>query len=166
MLQDKLKSLPELLEIREILRNQFKKVVFTNGVFDLLHRGHVEYLSHARECGDALFLGLNSDVSVRRIKGPGKPLVSEKDRAIVLAGLTAVDYICLFNEDTPQEMIRALIPDVLVKGGDYQIDEIVGRDIVEKNGGKVITIPQVHGFSTTELTKKIAQLIAEKETIK
>lgn len=166
MLQDKLKSLPELLEIRQILRNQLKKVVFTNGVFDLLHRGHVEYLSRARELGDILFLGLNSDESVKKIKGPGKPLVSEEDRAMVLAGLTAVDYICLFDEDTPQEIIQALIPDVLVKGGDYQIDEIVGRDIVEKNGGKVITIPQIHGFSTTELIKKIAQLMTEKETAK
>ena len=166
MLRDKIKSLPELAEIRQILGNNLKKVVFTNGVFDLLHRGHVEYLSHARELGDTLFLGLNSDISVRKVKGPGKPLVKEEDRAIVLAGLTAVDYICLFDEDTPHEMIQTLIPDILVKGGDYQINEIVGRDIVEKNGGKVVTIPLINGFSTTELTNKIAKLTTEKETAK
>jgi D-beta-D-heptose 7-phosphate kinase/D-beta-D-heptose 1-phosphate adenosyltransferase len=165
MLHDKLKSLTELLEIRQNLKKQLKKVVFTNGVFDLLHRGHVEYLAHARELGDSLFLGLNSDISVRKIKGPGKPLVKEDDRAIVLAGLTAVDYICFFNEDTPQEIIETLVPDILVKGGDYQIDKIVGKEIVEKNGGKVVTIPLVNGFSTTELTKKIAHMTTQKESI-
>ena len=100
MLNDKIKSLLELLEIRQDLKNQLKTVVFTNGVFDILHRGHVEYLTHARKLGDTLFLGLNSDISVRKVKGPGKPLVGEEDRAIVLAGLSAVDYICLFDEDT------------------------------------------------------------------
>jgi len=166
MLSEKIKSLTELLEIRQVLRSQFKKVVFTNGVFDLLHRGHVEYLSRARELGDILILGLNSDISVRKIKGPGKPLVKEEDRAIVLAGLSAVDYICLFDEDTPLLMIEALIPDILVKGGDYQINEIVGKDIVEKNSGKVVTIPSIAGFSTTELMRKIAQLTIKKETVK
>ena len=165
MLHDKLKSLVELLEIRQNMRKKLKKVVFTNGVFDLLHRGHVEYLAHARELGDSLFLGLNSDISVTKVKGPGKPLVKEEDRAFVLAGLAAVDYICFFDEETPQKLIEALIPDILVKGGDYQIDEIVGKEIVEKNGGKVETIPLVNGYSTTELMKKIAQLTSQKESI-
>jgi D-beta-D-heptose 7-phosphate kinase/D-beta-D-heptose 1-phosphate adenosyltransferase len=166
MLQDKLKMLPELLKIRQDLRHQSKIVVFTNGVFDLLHRGHVEYLSHARELGDVLILGLNSDISVKKVKGLGKPFVKETDRAIVLAGLSSVDYICLFDEDTPQEMIQELIPDILVKGGDYAIDEIVGREVVEKHGGKVVTIPLVHGFSTSELTNRIAKMATEKETEK
>ena len=166
MLQDKIKTLSEILEIRRDLRNQSKTVVFTNGVFDLLHRGHVEYLLYARELGDALILGLNSDKSVQKVKGPGKPFVKEEDRAIVLAGLSSVDYICLFDEDTPQEMIQELIPDILVKGGDYDFDEIVGREVVEKHGGKVVTIPLVHGFSTTELTSRIANMAIEKETEK
>jgi D-beta-D-heptose 7-phosphate kinase/D-beta-D-heptose 1-phosphate adenosyltransferase len=163
MLLDKIKTLPELVDIRNDLRKHSRTVVFTNGVFDLLHRGHVEYLSHAGELGDTLILGLNSDVSVKKVKGEGKPLVNETDRAIVLAGLSAVNYICLFDEDTPLRLIQKLIPDILVKGGDYRIDEIVGREVVEEHGGKVMTIPVVQGFSTTELTNRIRKLAIEKE---
>jgi rfaE bifunctional protein nucleotidyltransferase chain/domain len=166
MLHDKIKTLSELIEIRQELKSLGKVVVFTNGVFDLLHRGHVQYLTQARELGDILIIGLNSDISARKIKGVGKPLVKQEDRAIVLAGLSAVDFICFFDEDTPQKIIQAVIPDLLVKGGDYQIHEIVGRDIVEKNGGKVITIPVIEGFSTTDLIRRIAKLMIEKETEK
>ncbi|UCF65063.1 MAG: D-glycero-beta-D-manno-heptose 1-phosphate adenylyltransferase [bacterium] len=166
MLKDKIQPLIELVKIRQKFKDLGKTVVFTNGVFDILHRGHVEYLTQARELGDCLFVGLNSDTSVEKVKGPGKPLVKQEDRAIVLAGLMAVDYICFFDEETPQNMIQAIIPDILVKGGDYQISEIVGRDIVEENGGKVVTVPTVEGFSTSELTRRIARLMIEKEKIR
>jgi rfaE bifunctional protein nucleotidyltransferase chain/domain len=162
-LKDKIQPLTELVKIRQKFKDFGKMVVFTNGVFDILHRGHVEYLTQARELGDSLFVGLNSDTSVEKVKGPGKPLVKQEDRAIVLAGLAAVDYICFFEEETPQIIIQAIIPDILVKGGDYQIFEIVGRDIVEDNGGKVVTIPTVEGFSTSELSRRIARLMIEKE---
>jgi rfaE bifunctional protein nucleotidyltransferase chain/domain len=165
MLRAKIKTVMELKRIREELRAKGRKVVFTNGVFDLLHRGHVEYLEAARQLGDKLILGLNSDESVKKIKGPLKPIVKEEDRAMVLAGLSSVDYICIFNEDTPYELIKALVPDVLVKGGDYQRDEIVGRNIVENNRGKVITIPLTEGMSTTQLIKKIAMIVKNGEDI-
>lgn len=161
MLNMKIKSLAEMKKIRDQLRRSGKKVVFTNGVFDLLHRGHVEYLEKARLLGDVLILGLNSDASVRTVKGSWKPLVDQEDRAIVLAGLSSVDYICFFNEETPYLIISTLLPDILVKGGDYQLDEIVGRDVVEASGGKVMTIPLTPGKSTTEVVKQIARLIKE-----
>ena len=162
-LKDKIQPLTELVKIRHKFKDLGKTVVFTNGVFDILHRGHVEYLTQARELGDSLFVGLNSDTSVEKVKGPGKPLIKQEDRAIVLAGLAAVDYVCFFEEETPQNIIQAIIPDILVKGGDYQIFEIIGRDIVENNGGKVVTIPTVAGFSTSELSRRIARLMIEKE---
>lgn len=131
------------------------RVVFTNGCFDLLHRGHVEYLSQARSLGDRLVVGVNTDASVRRLKGPGRPLVGQDDRALVLAGLESVDGVTLFHEDTPQELIRSLLPDVLVKGGDYAPDEVVGRDEVEAAGGKVVIVPLIGGRSTTGLLERI-----------
>lgn len=131
-------------------------VVFTNGCFDLLHRGHVTYLSQARDLG-RLVVGLNSDASVRRLKGPQRPLVDEQSRALLLASLQCVDYVTIFNEDTPYELIKAVLPDVLVKGGDYQPENIVGADIVRSHGGQVRTIPLVEGFSTTRLAKKLQQ---------
>jgi len=161
VLNNKIKSLAELKKIRDQLRRSGKKVVFTNGVFDLLHRGHVEYLEKARLLGDVLILGLNSDASVKTVKGSWKPLVDQEDRASVLAGLSSVDYVCYFDEETPYVIISALLPDILVKGGDYQLDEIVGRDVVEAGGGKVVTIPLTHGKSTTEVVKRIAKLIRE-----
>lgn len=131
------------------------RVVFTNGVFDILHRGHVEYLYAARCLGDALVLGLNDDASVRRLKGPDRPLNGQDDRAFVLAGLACIDAVTLFSEDTPHALISALLPDVLVKGGDYRADEVVGRAEVEAAGGRLVLIPFVHGRSTTGLVEKI-----------
>lgn len=131
------------------------RVVFTNGCFDLLHPGHVAYLDEARRLGDHLVVGVNTDASVRRLKGPGRPLVPQDDRALVLAGLAAVDAVTLFDEDTPLELIEALKPDVLVKGGDYELDGIVGREAVEGGGGEVRVIPFVPGHSTTDLIERI-----------
>jgi len=133
------------------------KVVFTNGCFDIVHRGHVTYLQSARSLGDVLVLGLNSDASVRRLKGEGRPVVPLEDRASVLAALEAVDLICVFEEDTPLDLIRKLLPDLLVKGGDYQLGEIVGRDEVEGAGGRVTTVPVVAGQSTTSIIGRILQ---------
>ena len=126
-------------------------VVFTNGVFDLLHRGHVAYLARARSEGAALVVGVNTDASVRRLKGPPRPLVPEGDRAYVLAGLGAVDAVVLFDEDTPRELIAALEPDVLCKGADYRLEEIVGADLVRARGGRVVRVPLEEGVSTTDL---------------
>ncbi len=148
-------SLDELLEIRERARRENRRFVFTNGCFDLLHRGHVACLGAARDVGDVLAVGLNSDASVRLIKGENRPLVKEEDRAYVVAALEAVDYVCLFDEPTPKELIDRLVPDVLVKGGDYRIEEIVGRDAVEKAGGKVVVVRQVPGHGTRDLVALI-----------
>lgn len=134
------------------------RLVFTNGCFDLLHPGHVSYLEAARELGDALVVGVNTDASVRRLKGEGRPLVPEHDRARVLAGLASVDAVTLFDEDTPRELLAALLPDVLVKGGDYGPDQIVGRDEVEAAGGEVVILPFVPGYSTTGLLERLRAL--------
>ncbi|HEY8484859.1 MAG TPA: D-glycero-beta-D-manno-heptose 1-phosphate adenylyltransferase [Longimicrobiales bacterium] len=131
------------------------RVVFTNGCFDILHRGHVEYLYAARQLGDVLVVGLNTDDSVRRLKGPSRPLVQQEDRAIVLASLACVDAVTLFDEDTPQALIAALLPDVLVKGGDYRLEEVVGRAEVEAAGGRVVLLPFLDGRSTTALVRRI-----------
>jgi D-beta-D-heptose 7-phosphate kinase / D-beta-D-heptose 1-phosphate adenosyltransferase len=135
-------------------RPRSNTVVFTNGCFDVLHRGHVEYLQAARSLGDVLVLGLNSDDSVRRLKGPGRPVNPEEDRAVVLAALAAVDYVTVFAEDTPRELIGALLPDVLVKGGDYSRDTIVGADQVEAAGGRVVVAPLLPGRSTTAILQR------------
>jgi D-glycero-beta-D-manno-heptose 1-phosphate adenylyltransferase len=127
------------------------KIVFTNGCFDILHRGHIEYLSQARDKGDILIIGLNSDASVKRIKGEGRPVQDETSRALVLASLRFVEAVVLFNEDTPYELIKIIQPDVLVKGGDYTEETIVGADIVKANGGVVVVIPLVDGYSTSEI---------------
>jgi rfaE bifunctional protein nucleotidyltransferase chain/domain len=133
------------------------RLVFTNGCFDLLHRGHVEYLYAARGFGDALVVGLNSDASVRRLKGEGRPVVGEEDRAVVLAGLACVDAVALFGEDTPLDLIMALSPDVLVKGGDYGEGEIVGAPEVRAAGGDVRIVPLVAGRSTTGILERGAR---------
>lgn len=132
-----------------------RRIVFTNGCFDLLHPGHVRLLEEARSLGDALVVGLNSDASVRRVKGGSRPLISEMERAEVLAGLAAVDLVVLFDEDTPGEIITRLLPDVLVKGADWSTNEIVGRAEVEASGGKVVSIPLQPGYSTTLILQKI-----------
>ncbi|MCR4680405.1 MAG: D-glycero-beta-D-manno-heptose 1-phosphate adenylyltransferase [Bacteroidales bacterium] len=131
------------------------RVVFTNGCFDILHSGHVTYLAQARQMGDLLVVGLNSDASVRRLKGQERPVNSQDARALVLAALEIVDYVAIFDEDTPYNLIAKVQPDVLVKGGDYQVDNIVGADIVRARGGKVLTVPLVPGFSTTSIIDKI-----------
>lgn len=131
------------------------KVVFTNGVFDLLHRGHVDLLAAARSHGDALIVGINTDASVKRLKGPTRPIRNAKDRAYVLSGLEAVDLIVPFDEDTPLELVKALRPDVIVKGGDYTPDSIVGAREVESWGGKVIVVPLTEGHSTTSIIERL-----------
>ena len=133
------------------------RLVFTNGCFDLLHRGHVEYLHAARALGDALVVGVNSDDSAHRLKGSGRPVVGESDRALVLAALESVDAVTVFDEDTPRQLVAALRPDVLVKGGDYTAEEIVGRADVEAAGGEVRVIPLVEGRSTTSLIRRLEE---------
>ncbi len=147
----------EAVAERRVLERTGRRVVFTNGVFDLLHRGHVELLSAARAFGDARFVGVNADASVRRLKGAARPLVPEEDRVAVLAALAAVDAVVLFEEDTPAELIEALQPDVLVKGADYEAAEIVGREVVEARGGRVERVPLVEGRSTSRLVEEIAR---------
>lgn len=132
-----------------------RKIVFTNGCFDVLHYGHVRYLLDAKSLGDLLVVGLNSDGSVRRLKGESRPINGEKERAFVLAALEFVDYIVVFEEDTPEKLIETVKPDVLVKGGDYQIENIVGADFVMQNGGTVTTIPFVEGFSSTWIIEQL-----------
>ncbi len=144
---------PEILE--RFGRPRTQRVVFTNGVFDVLHRGHIEYLFAARALGDVLVVGLNTDDSTRRLKGPERPLNRQEDRAVVLAGLACVDAVTLFDEDTPQALIAALLPDVLVKGGDYAPDQVVGRAEVEAVGGRLVLIPFVEGRSTSGLVQRI-----------
>lgn len=132
-----------------------QKMVLTNGCFDVLHFGHVHYLLQAKELGDILVVGLNSDDSVRRLKGPSRPINGEKERAFVLAALACVDYVVVFEEDTPKELIETVRPDVLVKGGDYALDQIVGADFVTRNGGTVTTLPFVEGFSSTRIIEQL-----------
>ena len=144
--------------LQSLRRPRKSTLVFTNGVFDVLHRGHVEYLHAARTLGDALIVALNTDASARRLgKGADRPVNTERDRAIVLAGLACVDYVTFFDEDTPRDIIGELLPDVLAKGGDYTPNTIVGRDEVEAAGGRVVVIPFVQGHSTTELLRKIRE---------
>lgn len=148
--------LAELLPLLASRRDKGERVVFTNGCFDLLHPGHVAYLSEARALGDILVVGLNSDASVKRLnKGPERPIMNEEERAAVLAGLRAVDYVTLFAEDTPLRLIEAIRPDVLVKGGDWPLESIVGREVVESSGGVVRTISFVEGKSTTGIVERI-----------
>jgi len=132
-----------------------EKIAFTNGCFDIVHRGHVDYLSKAKDLASKLVLGLNTDASVRRLKGKGRPIVDEQSRAILLAALQFIDLVVLFDEDTPYELIKALQPDILVKGSDYKAEDIVGYDIVMAKGGKVETIDFVEGFSTTTIVERI-----------
>jgi D-beta-D-heptose 7-phosphate kinase/D-beta-D-heptose 1-phosphate adenosyltransferase len=144
-----------MTRLRARLRRSGKRVVFTNGTFDILHRGHVEYLALARAMGDVLVVGLNSDASIRRIKGPKRPVNRQADRAAVLAALAAVDYVVLFGEDTPARLIAGLVPDVLVKGADWKTGDIVGGDVVRRHGGTVRRIRLTPGRSTTNVIAKI-----------
>ena len=156
----KLVTLKELVHIRKNMKTSGKRVVFTNGCFDLLHRGHVEYLSNAKALGDVLMVGINSDESVKRIKGEGRPIVEEDDRAHIIAALASVDYVCLFGEDTPQEIIAQLVPDILVKGADWPLEKVVGREVVEAAGGSVKTLEFLPHRSTSRIIQKISRATA------
>jgi rfaE bifunctional protein nucleotidyltransferase chain/domain len=145
----------EIEALCDQLRESGKTIVFTNGCFDILHVGHVTYLAEAKALGDILILGLNSDDSVKQLKGPTRPINNEHDRAIVLSALRSIDYVTVFTEETPYELIKLVKPDILVKGGDYTIDTIVGADIVTDSGGIVVTIPLVAGKSTTSTIEKM-----------
>jgi rfaE bifunctional protein nucleotidyltransferase chain/domain len=153
--RERLLALPALLDELAGRRAAGERVVFTNGCFDLLHAGHVALLEAAADLADILVVGLNTDASVARLKGPSRPLTPQGERARVLAALRAVDYVVLFDEETPLRVIRVIEPDVLVKGGDYALDEIVGRDVVEARGGRVVRIPLVPGCSTTGLLARL-----------
>jgi glycerol-3-phosphate cytidylyltransferase len=147
----------EAIEVVRKLKEEGKKVVFTNGCFDILHVGHLRYMNEAKECGDILIVGVNSDDSVRRLKGPTRPINSEEDRAEMLCGLKAVDYAVIFTEDTPVEIIEGLKPSIHVKGGDYKKEDLPETEVVERNGGEVRILQLVAGKSTTNVVNKIAE---------
>jgi D-beta-D-heptose 7-phosphate kinase/D-beta-D-heptose 1-phosphate adenosyltransferase len=153
-----------LLAERERLRGEGKRLVFTNGCFDLLHPGHVRYLRQARSLGDALVVALNSDRSVRALKGKGRPILYERERAEVMAALESVDYVVIFDEDTPRLLIASLLPDVLVKGGDWPTDQIVGAEEVRRAGGEVLSLPYLEGSSTTSIIERILNQKPEEST--
>lgn len=149
------KNSGEIQGLIENLKTENKKIVFTNGVFDIIHRGHVEYLNEAKSLGDILIVGLNSDKSVKLIKGDKRPIVAEENRAFVLSNLKAVDYVILFNEDNPYNLIKSVLPDVLVKGADWSADKIIGANVVTANGGEVKTIKFVENNSSTNIIQSI-----------
>jgi D-beta-D-heptose 7-phosphate kinase/D-beta-D-heptose 1-phosphate adenosyltransferase len=153
---EKILSPEQMLRERQSLRAAGKRLVFTNGVFDLLHVGHVRYLAQARTLGDALLVAINSDQTVRELKGPDRPIFDQAERAEILAALRFVDYVTVFDDVSPRSLIAQLLPDVLVKGGDYQLDQIHGREEVEAAGGQVISLPFVEGASTTDIIRKMS----------
>lgn len=152
---EKILTVDQLLDERERLRAAGKKLVFTNGVFDILHVGHVRYLARAQALGDALVIAINSDDSVRTLKGPGRPLMNQEERAEILAAMRAVTYVIIFDDVSPRSLIATLLPDVLVKGGDYALDEIHGREEVEAAGGRVVSLPFVEGVSTSRIIERM-----------
>lgn len=154
-------EISQLLEIRNKLRSEKWKVVFTNGCFDILHAGHVDYLTKSKALGDILIVGLNSDSSIKKIKGDKRPVIPQAERAVLVANLKPVDYVTFFDESTPKELIEKLIPDILVKGADWSVENIVGRDIVEANGGEVKTISFVNDQSTSKIIKLILERFKE-----
>ncbi|MBL7055063.1 D-glycero-beta-D-manno-heptose 1-phosphate adenylyltransferase [Candidatus Woesearchaeota archaeon] len=158
MTKQKIKTMEELKKIIKNLKSQNKKIVTTNGVFDILHLGHIKYLQEAKKLGDILAIALNSDSSVKQIKGPQRPINDQEARAEVLASLEFVDYIVIFNETDPVKILSEIKPDIHVKGGDYKLGEIIEKDIVEKNNGKIILIPEIKGYSTTNLIDKIIKI--------
>jgi D-glycero-beta-D-manno-heptose 1-phosphate adenylyltransferase len=157
-IRSKICTLDQIRNRCNLWRDEGKKIVFSNGCFDLLHLGHLEYLAKARECGDILVIGMNSDTSVQRLKGKGRPVNDQQTRSMFLASLSFVDAVVLFEEDTPRHLIQALMPDILVKGNDYTIDQIAGSDLVAANGGKTLTIELTEGYSTTGLIERIKAL--------
>jgi len=154
-LNDKIFSLDALKIQVDSWKKSEEKVVFTNGCFDIVHRGHIEVLARTADLGSKFIIGLNSDSSIQKLKGEGRPIIDEQSRAVLLAALSFVDAIVLFSDETPLELISTLVPDVLAKGGDYKIETIVGHKIVQENGGKVILVPFVEGFSSTTIIDKI-----------
>ena len=151
-------NIEDFLEIRKKIKEKNQNIIFTNGCFDIIHSGHIEYLNEAKSLGDILIVGLNSDYSVRILKGEKRPVNKELDRAAVLDNIKSVDYVIIFGEETPYELIKKVIPDILVKGGDWKESEIVGADIVKNNGGVVKSLKYVKNNSTTEILKKICSL--------
>jgi D-beta-D-heptose 7-phosphate kinase/D-beta-D-heptose 1-phosphate adenosyltransferase len=160
--REKILDFDSLLTERERLRREGKKVVFTNGCFDLLHPGHVRYLAQARALGDALILALNSDRCVRLLKGAGRPILSESERAEVMAAIESVDYVTVFDQETPRELIAALLPDFLVKGGDWPVEKIVGGEEVTSAGGEVLSLSFIEGSSTTDIIERIKRSVGQK----
>ena len=155
LIRSKIIKKNELERLLNIWRFQGKKLVFTNGCFDILHLGHIDYLSKAKDQGDVLIIGLNTDASVKRIKGSNRPINDEQARSMILASLRFVDVVVFFDEDTPYDLISFVKPDILVKGSDYKVEEIVGYDIVKNNGGQIITLDLAAGYSTTGILEKI-----------
>ena len=156
-MRKKILSPAEVLTERARLRNARRRLVFTNGVFDILHVGHVRYLEEARRLGDALIVAINSDNTARELKGDGRPLINENERAEILAALRSVDFVTIFDDVSPRSLIAQLLPDVLVKGGDYALDEIHGREDVEVAGGRVVSLPFVEGVSTRAIIKRMKE---------
>jgi D-beta-D-heptose 7-phosphate kinase/D-beta-D-heptose 1-phosphate adenosyltransferase len=154
-------SLEELLRVREALRAEGRRLVFTNGCFDILHVGHVRYLAEARRLGDALLVAINSNASVRALKGANRPVMNEAERAEILAALSSVDFVTVFDDESPRTLIAEVLPDVLVKGGDYRPEEIHGREEVERAGGRVLSLPFVEGASTTGIIERIKGVISD-----
>ncbi|MBT6649992.1 MAG: D-glycero-beta-D-manno-heptose 1-phosphate adenylyltransferase [Flavobacteriales bacterium] len=154
-INSKIFSLDDLKNQVNAWKQAGEEVVFTNGCFDIIHRGHIEVLAQTADLGDRLIIGLNSDTSIQKLKGKNRPIIEEQSRAILLASLEFVDAVVIFSEDTPLKLISALLPDVLAKGGDYEIETIVGHEIVQQNGGKVKLVPFVDGFSSTTIIEKI-----------
>jgi D-beta-D-heptose 7-phosphate kinase/D-beta-D-heptose 1-phosphate adenosyltransferase len=159
----KIYPLQEFLPVRRLLSQEGQKLVFTNGCFDLLHAGHIDYLEKARALGDCLVIAINSDASVREIKGDARPIIPEQERAEVLAALQCVNFVTFFSEPTPREIIQAILPDVLVKGSDWALDEIVGRTEVERAGGRVVTIDFLPGYSTSSIINTILRNYGKKK---
>ncbi len=153
-----------LKRILALLRKRNRKIVFTNGCFDVLHSGHIKYLESAKKRGDILIVGINSDLSVKKIKGESRPIFSQKDRAYILSALKAVDYVVIFNDRTPLKLIKTIKPDLLVKGGDWSINEIIGGKFVNSYGGKVVRAPYLKGYSTTRVLGRIYDGIKKTKT--
>ncbi len=156
-IKSKLIAIDEIPTFKHSCITRKKTIVFTNGCFDILHKGHIEYLAKASELADIFVVGLNTDHSVQILKGPERPLQDQDSRSLILASLQFVDNVVLFDEETPYQLIKSLLPDILVKGADYKVEDIVGYDIVTKNGGKVITIDYLPGYSTSAIVKKLKE---------
>lgn len=157
IIKNKILTPEKLRSIVEVKHSEGKTFAFSNGCFDLVHQGHIDYLSKSRDLADYLIIGLNTDSSVRRLKGPRRPINDEYSRALMLASFLFVDYVVMFDEDTPYNLIKTLQPDVLIKGSDYKAEDIVGYDIVTARGGKVVTLDFIPGFSTTLIEKRIRE---------